>query len=275
MTDKITLIIPDLHHRIDQATKIINYVGADEVIFTGDLFDDFNDTPEMVQNSCEWLKWFVNQPNHIMLFGNHDQSYAFPYKTFRCSGYAQWKYFLISDIVDRKTWDKVKWYHFLDNRWLLSHGGLHKFNVPESITKFRKDRQKFIQKLGEWLDDEIQKGFRASARGNSSWIFNAGRARWGRQRVGGITWCDYTAEFYPVLGINQIVGHTPQQYGVKWTRLTAEGHVFHHDFADYTPTAEELDDPDNSINIDLDVLGNTHYGIWDGKKFQIGDYKRL
>lgn len=275
MQTKQTLIIPDLHHRWRQAEKIIQHVGADEILFLGDYFDDFNDDNHMVMETTKWLEESVSKPNRIHLFGNHDQHYAYPYRTFQCSGYAQWKYFIVHDNIDPKVWDKLKWYHFLDNRWLLCHGGLHKLNVPAEVTKHRKDRKKFIAAITQYLDDEIRKGFQAGATGNSSWVFNAGRARWGSQRVGGITWCDYTAEFYPVLGINQIVGHTPQRYGVKWTRLTAEGHVFHHDFAEYTPTVEELDDPNKSINLGLDVLGNTHYAIWDGKKLQIGDYKSL
>ena len=37
--NKITLILSDIHHKVDQATKIINHVGADEVICTGDVLN--------------------------------------------------------------------------------------------------------------------------------------------------------------------------------------------------------------------------------------------
>lgn len=145
--NKRTLILSDIHHKVDQATKIIKHVGADEVICTGDVFDDFNDTPDMVKNTCEWFEWFLNQPNHIFIGGNHDIHYMFPYRSFQCSGYAQWKYFIIHDMINPKLWEKLKWYHFLDNRWLLTHAGLHKLNVPSSITQFKNDRAKFIQEL--------------------------------------------------------------------------------------------------------------------------------
>ncbi len=270
-----TLIIPDLHHRWEQAEKIISRVGADEIIFLGDYFDDFNDDPTMVKDTTEWLEASVAKPNRTHLFGNHDQHYAFPYRTFQCSGYAQWKYFIIRDNINPKVWDKLKWFHFLDNRWLLSHGGLHKLNVPGEVTKHRKDRKEFIGALTHYLDEEIRKGFQQGAKGHGSWVFNAGHARWGSQRVGGLTWCDYTAEFYPVKGINQIVGHTPQQYGVKWTRLNGDDQIFHHPFNEYTPTLEELDSNTLSANLCLDVLGNTHWAVWDGKKLEIGDYKSL
>jgi hypothetical protein len=272
---KITLILPDIHHKVRQATKIINHVGADEVICLGDLFDDFNDTPDMVRESCQWLEWFVNKPNHIMLYGNHDQHYAFEYRSFQAAGYTQWKYFIIYDTLPRQVWDKVKWYHFLDNRWLLSHGGLHKFNVPDSVMKFHTNREKFIEEINKYLSDSIRMGFQMGANGQRSWIFNAGHARFGTQRIGGITWCDFEREFFPVKGINQIVGHTPQQFGIKWCRLTEDEKVFHHPFEDWAPTITQLDNPHLSSNIDLDVYGNMHWATWDGKTLKIGNYKDL
>ena len=145
--NKITLIIPDLHLKWKQAEKIIASVGADEIILLGDYFDDFNDDPASVKETCEWLEASVAKPNRIHLFGNHDQHYAYPYRSFQCSGYAQWKYFIIHDSINPKLWDKVKWFHFLDNRWLLCHGGLHELNVPPNITKFRTNRTKFVAEL--------------------------------------------------------------------------------------------------------------------------------
>lgn len=273
--NKITLIIPDLHHRWHQAEKIIASVGADEVIFLGDYFDDFNDTPEMVKDTCDWLEASVAKPNRIHLFGNHDQHYAFIYKSFQCSGYAQWKYFIIHDSINPNVWDKLKWYHFLDNRWLLTHAGLHKLNVPPHIKKHRTNRLKFIEDLSGYLDYEIRKGFNAGAEGVGSWVFNAGHARWGHQRVGGITWCDFEREFNPVKGINQIVGHTPQQYGVRWCRMAEGGQIFHHPFNEWKPTPEILDNPNLSSNICLDIYGNTHWATWDGKELTLGNYRDL
>lgn len=272
---KTTLIIPDLHLRWEQAEKIISKVGGDEILFLGDYFDDFDDDVHMVKDTADWLASSLVKPNRIHLFGNHDQHYAFPYRTFQCSGYAQWKYFIIRDNFDFNLWDKLKWYHFLDNRWLCTHAGLHKLNVPKEVMTYRKDRAKFIVAISEYLDKEILKGFRAGAEGVGSWVFNAGAARWGMQRVGGITWCDYTREFNPVKGINQIVGHTPQEYGVKWTQLTEDDQILHPSLKDYSPTPEELDNPELSTNICLDVLYNTHYAIWDGKQLKLGDYNSL
>lgn len=269
---KISLIIPDIHHRWEQAEKIIHSVGADEIIFLGDYLDDFNDTPEMVRATAEWLKDSVEKPNRIHLFGNHDVSYAFNYRSMKCSGYEQWKHHIVNDTLTNKTWDKVKWYHFLDNRWLLSHAGLHNLNVPNRFIKYRRNREKFIKILSEHLDQSIMEGFKAAANNVPHWIFNAGRARWGQQRVGGITWCDYTREFLPVRGINQIVGHTPQQNGIKWTRITEDGKLFHHPLEEWNPTPEQLDDCKMSSNICLDSTGNMYYATWNGQKLIVGNY---
>ena len=273
---KTTLILADIHCECERADKIIKYVGADEIISLGDVFDSFTDNPERVKETAEWYVDFVDNPNHIMLWGNHSQHYGFPYRTFQCSGYEQWKYFLINDIVPRSVWEKVKWYHFLDDRWFLCHGGLHKFNLPDEITKFRNERKKFITEISGYLDHEIRKGFNAGAEGVKSWIFNAGSQRGGDQRVGGITWCDFEREFYPIKGLNQIVGHTPQWLGCpKWCVLNKYGKISYHPSHLFEPLTECLDNPDLSFNIDLDVRGNMHWGVWDGKKLTIGSYKDL
>jgi len=43
------------------------------------------------------------------------------------------------------------------------------------------------------------------------WI---GRARGGRDPIGGPLWCDWDAEFTPIPGLLQIVGHTHNKHGL-------------------------------------------------------------
>jgi len=277
MTNKISLIIPDIHLKWEQAEKIISSIGADEVIFLGDYFDDFDDTPKMVNDTCEWLKVSVNKPNRIHLFGNHDVHYAYTYRTLRCSGYEEWKYYIIRDTLSREVWEKLKWYHFLDNRWLITHAGLHRLNVPASILKLKGEREKFIKELSDYLDYEIIEGFKSAANNETHTMLNAGLARGGWNQVGGITWCDFEMEFKPIIGIGQICGHTPQRHGVpKWCILDGKNRKASYiSYNKFTLTDELLDDPNKSINIDLDVYGNLHYGVWDGKKLVVGNYRDL
>jgi hypothetical protein len=274
-TKIITLIIPDLHHNWRQAEKIISSVDADRVIFLGDFFDDFDDTPEMVKDTCNWLAASVEKPNRIMLRGNHDVHYEFPFCTLKCSGYEDWKSYIISDCIPKSVWNKLKWYYFLDDKWLLSHAGLHSFNLPPKIGNLHTDRSRFIAAISNYLDQNIQDGIRLAANETTHWSLNAGRARYGSERVGGITWCDFKREFRPIVGLNQIVGHTPQTQAPKWSILDKSGKQSYAPYNLLTPTLSRLDDPNLSTNIDLDVYGNLHYAIWDGMTLKINNYMNL
>lgn len=273
--NKISLIIPDLHHRWQDAENIIESVNHDEVIFLGDYFDDFNDTPEMMESTCDWLNGSVKKSNRIHLFGNHDVHYAFPYRRWKCSGYEQWKDFITTDNIPRTVWDKLKWYHVLDNTWLLTHAGLHKFNVPEEIQALHTDREKFFPALTNHLDISIQEGFQLAANNVPSWVFGAGRSRGGANRVGGITWCDFDREFTPIKGLNQIFGHTPQTNGsAEWYLVNELEKITYATGTDHKSDHKILADPNVSENLCLDVWKRTHYAVWDGKSLTIGAVKR-
>lgn len=269
MTTKITLILPDIHHDWEVAEEIIANVKHDEVLFLGDYFDDFDDTPEMVKATCKWLCGSVSKSNRIHLFGNHDVHYAFSYRNMKCAGYTQWKDFIIQDLVSRDVWNKLEWYYILDNTWFVSHAGLHELNLPEEIRKLHEDRPQFLKAIGEYLNESIYTALRCAANNQPFWIFNAGRARGGGQRVGGIVWCDYEREFHPIKGLNQILGHTPQSLGFpKWC-LMNDGKITFPSFDSHIPSQETILDPNASVNIDLDVYKKMHYAIWDGKTLQV------
>jgi hypothetical protein len=257
---KQVLIIPDIHLKWEMANRIIDHVGADEIIFLGDYFDDFNDTPEMVNEMVDWLEHSVRQPNRIHIVGNHDMHYAFPEPKFICSGFKQWKMFIIRDRLSQKFWENLKFYHILDGTWFCSHAGLHDLHVPHRIKDLRADRPVFLTALSEYLDKEIIKGFRGK-----SWIFRAGRARGGIQRVGGITWCDYTREFKPVVGLNQLLGHTPidASLGNKWINSA------------YAPKPPDYTDTNHSYNLDIDTWGGMRWAVWDGSTLEIGNYSDM
>lgn len=267
MKNKVTLIIPDLHHRWKIAEDIIASVKHDEVIFLGDYFDDFGDDPSMVEATCDWLNSSVKKPNRIHLMGNHDIHYAFVYRSFQCSGYEQWKYFIAHDNVARETWDKLKWYHILDDMWLLSHAGLHKANLPADIRGMHTYRSTFLKTIGNYLDVEIREAFRRAANNKNYWTLNAGYSRGGSIPYGGIIWCDYEREFVPIKGLNQIVGHTPQKTA-KWFVQQENGELNRHQVELWTPTTI-LNDVECSVNLDLDVYRKTHYGVWDGETLSV------
>lgn len=271
--NRTTLIIPDIHLKHELAEKIILGVKHDEVIFLGDYFDDFGDTPEMVNNACDWLEYSVNQPNRIHLFGNHDMQYAFTNRSFQCSGYEQWKYFIIHDnLSPKKVWDKVKHYHILDDQWLLTHAGLHKQLLPNHIANLYPNRETFLKEVSRYLDQEIVKGFR-----DQGWIFEAGASRGGMQRVGGIIWCDHNNEMYPILGLNQIYGHSPQGYAdASWIIKDSEkARPYFKLSANQSVTIDDINNVNSSYNLCLDVWKNMHYAVWDGKKMTVKSINSL
>ncbi len=263
---KLTLILPDIHHKVDRADKIIQHVGADEVICLGDAFDDFDDTPEMVSHTAEWFVDFVNKPNHIFIGGNHDWHYAYDIPHLRCSGYEQWKSFIINDVVSKRDWEKMKFYHFLDGKWLLSHGGLHKFHLPKKIAELHADRPKFMNELEAYLTEESYKAFR-----EDSWFLHAGHSRGGIQRVGGLTWCDHNQEMYPIIGLHQIYGHSPQQAGsASWLIQDSENSQPYFELSNgWSPSNTQLNTTKTSYNLCLDVWKNMHYATWDGLRLLI------
>lgn len=265
------LIIPDLHLRWRHADKIIKHVGADEVYFLGDFFDDHHDDPHQIGEMCDWLESVIDNPTFHFTFGNHDIHYAFPNRGFECSGYQQWKYFTILDKLDgKRIWDKFKFYHIVDGKLLLSHAGLHKHWVPKEIHALREDRPRFLNEISNFLNAEIVKGMR-----NESWIFHAGLARWGRQQYGGLIWCDFNVEFNPVRGLNQVFGHTPQDKGFPcWAYLNEKG-VVKRNITKFTPKPEDFDNTWESINLCLDVWKRTYWAVWNGKEFIFGNYLDL
>jgi hypothetical protein len=154
----------------------------------------------------------------------------------------------------------------LDDKWLITHAGLHKFNLPQTIAKLHKDRTAFLKEISIYLDSEIISGYR-----NKSWIFHAGASRGGLQRVGGIDWCDHNAEMYPIIGLNQIYGHSPQQYSAaSWLLLDTENSQPYFKLShNWSPSRKQLENTNAAYNLCLDVWQNTHYAIWNGSTLSI------
>lgn len=260
----LTLIIPDVHHKWETAEKIIKAVSPTQTIFLGDYFDSFEETPETVFNTAEWLVQSVKDPTRIHLTGNHDMHYMYANRYFQCSGYTQWKYHHINDVVNWDTWSKLKQYHVIDNTWLLTHAGLHKHYIPDNIFKLiPNDKEKLFVSLSEYLNEEIIKGMR-----NQSWVFKAGSIRGGDQLYGGINWCD-SREFIPTKGINQIFGHTVNSF-IRWKNIVDD--KLEQSLYEYlNPSIDRLINPNNSYNLCLDTACH-NYATWDGHILKIYDW---
>jgi hypothetical protein len=257
-----TLIVPDIHLRHEIAERIIASEKPDKIIFLGDYWDDFGDDLQMVQETSEWFSWSVNQSNRIHICGNHCLHYWFKDNpTVRCSGYTQWKSTAINDIVKKQDFEKLVFYYNLDDKWLLSHAGVH----PHWLTDKRTEPFKTnIKKVSKILDGQSEAFLTATGRGKWHWFDVPGYSRCnGSPYYGGILWLDWNKEFWPIKGLNQLVGHTPN-YKLSWKFLTEGDAVTHDAPLGVVPKFSDQ----ASYNLCLDSQpGSQYYAIYeDGEK---------
>lgn len=215
-----TIIISDLHNRVYWVEDFLNSFPYqyDKVVFVGDYFDDYNDTPDDVYIAAKWLKQSLKKPNRIHLIGTHDLWYMFPYNPFiEASGNTPYKEKVINGIITPSDWNKLKLFHYEQN-FLISHAGIHTNLISDYVFKNKNifnnyivnnnlslDTEKIIDKIIKPATDDALKDI---SMGHANPWLNAGFSRGGMQPVGGIIWLDWNEEFGPIPNINQIVGHT-------------------------------------------------------------------
>jgi hypothetical protein len=262
------LIIPDVHNRWEIAEGIIKRnKDCEKVIFLGDYFDDFGDDPHIIANVADWFHYSVNQPNRIHICGNHDIHYWFKdNKMVRCSGYSQPKSIAINDFVTSNDWKKLVFYYNLDDTYILSHAGVHPFWLDQA--SFQKDEKISLdaKKVSKILERESESFLLAIGREKWHWFGVPGFSRCnGSPYYGGIVWLDWNGEFWPIRGLNQIVGHTPS-YQLTWKFLTEGDSVNHTAGLGVVPKLS----PESSYNICLDSNpGSRYYAIYEDGKFTV------
>lgn len=213
-------IIPDIHNKIHIADRIIKNCGADKVIFLGDFFDDFYDSPSDAKKVAQWLKKSLNYENRIHLFGNHDIAYCYPNNPYtKCSGWESGKQTAIDSILTKEDWGKLKFFH-IEQGWIFSHAGIHPSFLNTKVP---------TPNIGSFLKKESQKAIRSLESGKSHWFFRAGYSRGGDQSFGGLTWLDFRQEFEPIEGLKTVQGHTPLAKP-QWDgdNLCLDTHLFHY-----------------------------------------------
>jgi hypothetical protein len=191
-----TLIIPDIHHKTAVVDEILTREQYERVVFLGDYFDDFNDTPGLARETAEWLKRHVQNPNFTFLYGNHDLPYRFCASGVDCSGFTIEKWEAILPVLDRGDWDALRLHTWVDG-FLLSHAG---WNLAFA------DSYGFVTK--EHIDALCSECLIELEEGRMHPLAGVGISRGGSNAVGGIVWQDWT-ELEPIAGLHQIVGHTP------------------------------------------------------------------
>lgn len=227
-----TIIIPDLHNRVNWIEQTLSspiLKPYDMIVYLGDYFDNFYDTPRDAYNSATWLRQSLHKPNRVHLLGTHDLWYRFPNNPLaKASGNTYEKAYAINSVLTIDDWNLIKPYHYEQN-FLLTHAGVHQYLISKYVLENKQIFNKHIvdnvlQLNSQEIVDQIIKPATEEAlkdvSNNSMNIwFDAGFARLGTQKVGGIIWLDWNIEFEPIPGLNQIVGHSerlvPEQKSIQ------------------------------------------------------------
>lgn len=267
------LILPDTHNRWERNEQIVALIKPDLTIYLGDHFDDFGDGPNSIADTADWFHHSVNQKDRIHIAGNHDLHYWFKdNERVRCAGYDQFKSIVINDFVKKEDWEKMVFFYNLDNKWLLSHGGLHPYWINPSKFDPTKSIEFSIQKATRLLNNQVEPAKKALYQNGLHWFAIPGYGRCRRSPYyGGIFWCDWNKEFQPIKGLHQIVGHTPK-FEQHWINME-EG----EDKVIKTPPIGDVVNPTlsdkNSYNICIDTTpGSKYYVIYENGNLSIHEW---
>lgn len=203
MSQLKTLIIPDIHHKILKAQRIIDkfYADVDLIVQLGDVQDSFGDGPAMAWKTATWVKEKLSDPKIVMMMGNHEMSYRYPrISNAQCSGFSNNKEHEINRVLKPEDWIKMPFMYF-HNGYYMSHAGMDASWAVHPVNGFSK----------EYVLSLIEDGIRLLRQGDDPPVFAAGVSRGGYAKVGGLVWNDWKRDFKPIENVNQIVGHTPDR----------------------------------------------------------------
>lgn len=217
-----TQIIPDIHNRYDVAENMMAEENADNIIFLGDYFDDYNDTIQDAQNSANWLKSSMDKPNRIHLLGNHDLAYLD--QRFSNVAYSINKNYAIKDTeVDLR---KLLHYTWLDD-WLVTHAGLSNDFLDYYNTHRAGAKYPMNQSVDNFLetfvaDDDLR-----------TTLYSVSSLRGGIDKYSGIVWCDYE-EFIDIPDVKQIFGHTKGELRANEKHICLDTRLRHYAIYDHS-----------------------------------------
>ena len=204
-----TLIIPDIHNHFHNAAFWLREYPADRVIFLGDFFDDFGDTPADVGEVAYWLSQRMEEEHDdVFLLGNHDAPYAFPDlpDTIFCPGWTPQKNKAVAKHLHPEHWARFQ-LAVEEQGWLLSHAGFH-HTLGKTKSELLARAERAMRNARAGIDDPL---------------FNAGYDRGGLAIYGGPTWMDWQS-LMPIPGVDQIVGHSPAREPRKKTTLMSKNY---------------------------------------------------
>ena len=241
LSDGTTLIISDIHERVEWIEECIDKIQPTNVLFLGDYFDSYTSTIDSVYRTTNWLKNSMKKDNRVHMMGNHDLSYA-TLGRFTCAGYNHYR----NEWIESSgiSWAKMELW-LMSEGVIFSHAGISK----EWLNHYPEYKRLINPIFGDLLSTVKED------------VFDCSDVRGGTDLTSGPLWCDYE-EFVPLDNYKQIFGHTtfqrPQQPRIDQKRA---------------PTPLKLyNDQWNTIAMDTD---NKHYAILSDGEITIEDNKFL
>jgi hypothetical protein len=208
-----SIIIPDIHGQFKIVDKLLDHQSGryHDIIFLGDHFDSFGDSPDIVRETATWLNKMLDRDDVINLNSNHDISYMYPTnKHLYCSGFEHEKARAIFSVLDIfKFREKTKAYHRINN-FIFSHAGVSRKLLEYFHRKGLIDSVEYdASQIENQLNSMKEKARVWSEVGHVHPLYDAGYDRGGPAEVGGILWCDFDY-FEPIPNVINFFGHTPQ-----------------------------------------------------------------
>lgn len=173
--------VGDIHGRVEAVEDALLLPGLK--VFVGDFVDSYDRTVDDMEKCLVLALDAADKGEAVLLYGNHELSYVLPDK-HRCSGYKNSTEDMLVSHLDRIT-KHFKCFYQPAKDWLITHAGCHPL-------------------VWDKIKDDIP-GAVADKSSPAHWI---GQYRGGINKVGGIFWCDFNAEFKPVDNLNQVFGHS-------------------------------------------------------------------
>jgi hypothetical protein len=209
------LVVADVHNRIDETEALIARHAADgrTVIFLGDYFDSYGGSPMDAHCTARWLKRSLALTNRVHLLGNHDASYFFQgHPQTPCMGWSEENQKIIEEVFRDLSNPRTRLQMAVSvGPWLISHAGF----------SGRQFRGVPTAALLAWA--EASKA--ALVAGKEHPLLSAGLVRGGRDKRGGLLWCDFDDEFAALPGVHQLVGHTRSSHSVRCRQLSESGAI--------------------------------------------------
>ena len=180
--------VGDIHGKVDCVKEALSRDG--QIIFVGDFIDSFDKTLTEHSECFQLVLDACKKGKARAIYGNHELSYLMPSK-HQYSGYTSARRHLVLQFA-RGIAEYFEPYILLEPTVLVSHAGLtSKLWLDQKLTF-----DLLPQILDEWWPD------------HKSPMHYIGQSRGGNDPYGGLFWCDFRQEFYPVPGLTQVFGHT-------------------------------------------------------------------